>query len=57
MDVEEVDSLFASLNDRVEVVEAPNETEYGMQELISLDPNRFWVTFGSLVLQGSPRLD
>ena len=57
MDVEEVDSLFASLKDRVEVVEAPNETEYGMQELISLDPNRFWVTFGSLVLQGSPRLD
>jgi uncharacterized glyoxalase superfamily protein PhnB len=46
IDVEDVDALFASLKDRVEVVELPHDTEYGMREFVVRDPNRFWITFG-----------
>ena len=46
IDVEDVDALFASLKDRVEVVESPHDTEYGMREFIVRDPNRFWIIFG-----------
>jgi hypothetical protein len=46
VDVDDVDELFASLKDRVEVVEAPHDTHYGMRELIIRDLNRFWITFG-----------
>jgi uncharacterized glyoxalase superfamily protein PhnB len=46
VDVEDVDEVFASLRDRVEIVEAPHDTHYGMRELIVRDINRFWVTFG-----------
>jgi hypothetical protein len=46
VDVDEVDELFASLKDRVDVVEAPHDTHYGMRELIIRDLNRFWITFG-----------
>jgi uncharacterized glyoxalase superfamily protein PhnB len=46
VDVEDVDQLFASLQDRVEVVERPHDTHYGMREFIIRDLNRFWITFG-----------
>lgn len=46
VDAEDVDALFASVKDRVEVVESPHDTEYGMREFIIRDPNRFWITFG-----------
>jgi uncharacterized glyoxalase superfamily protein PhnB len=46
VDVANVDQLFMSLQDRVQVVEALHDTEYGMREFIIRDPNGFWVTFG-----------
>ena len=46
IDVDDVDALFASLKDRVEVIESPHDTEYGMREFIVRDPNQFWITFG-----------
>ncbi len=42
----DVDDLFETLKDRVDVVEAPHDTFYGMREFIIRDLNRFWVTFG-----------
>lgn len=44
--VENVDDLYQDLKDRVEVVETPHDTFYGMRELIIRDLNRFWITFG-----------
>ena len=44
--VDNVDSLFLLLKDKVEVVEEPHDTFYGMREFIIRDLNRFWVTFG-----------
>lgn len=44
--VENVDELFARIQDRVEVVEGLNDTFYGMREFIIRDLNRFWITFG-----------
>lgn len=41
-----VDDLYQRLKDRVEVVEEPHVTFYGMRELIIRDLNRFWITFG-----------
>lgn len=46
VDVDDVDQLYASLEGRVEIVEAPHDTHYGMRELIIRDLNRFWITFG-----------
>ena len=46
VDVEDVDELFATLKDRVDVVEFPHDTHYGMREFIIREPNRFWITFG-----------
>jgi hypothetical protein len=43
---DKVDDLYQRLKDRVEVVEAPHDTFYGMREFIIRDLNRFWVTFG-----------
>ena len=43
---DEVDDLFRRLKDRVEVVEGPHDTFYGMREFIIRDLNRFWLTFG-----------
>jgi len=34
------------LKDRVEVVEGPHDTFYGMREFIIRDINRLWITFG-----------
>ncbi len=41
-----VDDLYGRLKDRVEVVEGPHDTFYGMREFIIRDLNRFWMTFG-----------
>jgi len=41
-----VDDLHSRLRARVDVVEAPHDTFYGMREFIIRDPNRFWITFG-----------
>ena len=43
---QDVDGLYARLRDRVDVVETPHDTVYGMRELIIRDVNRFWITFG-----------
>lgn len=40
------DDIYKRLKDRVEVVEGPHDTFYGMRELIIRDLNRFWLTFG-----------
>jgi hypothetical protein len=41
-----VDEIYESLKDRVDVVEPPHDTFYGMREVIIRDLNRFWITFG-----------
>jgi len=41
-----VEDLYQSLKDRVEVFEGLHDTFYGMREFIIRDINRFWVTFG-----------
>ena len=41
-----VDDLYRSLKDRVEIVEGPHDAFYGMREFIIRDLNRFWITFG-----------
>jgi len=41
-----VDDLYRSLKDRVEIIEGPHDTFYRMREFIIRDLNRFWVTFG-----------
>jgi len=43
---DDVDGLYGKLKDRVEIVEPPHDTFYGMRELICRDLNRFWITFG-----------
>lgn len=42
---DKVDDLYSRLKDRVDVVEGPHDTFYGMRELIIRDLNRFWITF------------
>ena len=41
-----VDELYEGLKERVDVVEGPHDTFYGMREVIIRDFNRFWITFG-----------
>lgn len=48
-----VDDLYQSLKDRVDVVEGPHDTFYGMREFIFRDVNRFWITFGQAVDEAS----
>ncbi len=48
-----VDELYQRLKDRVDVVEAPHDTFYGMREFIFRDLNRFWITFGQPVDEAS----
>ena len=43
---DDIDGLYARLKDRVDVVEPPHDTFYGMREMIIRDLNRFWITFG-----------
>lgn len=45
-----VDELYSRLKDRVDIVEPPHDTFYGMRELIIRDLNRFWITFAQEVL-------
>jgi len=40
-----IDELYKTLKDRVDVVEGPHDTFYGMREFIIRDVNRFWMTF------------
>jgi hypothetical protein len=44
--VDDIDALHSSLRTRIELVEGPHDTEYGMREFTIRDPNRFWITFG-----------
>ena len=44
-----VDALYRSLKDRVQVVEKLHDAFYGMREFIIRDLNGFWVTFGQPV--------
>jgi hypothetical protein len=41
-----VDELYETLKDRVDVIDQPCDRFYGMRELIIRDLNRFWITFG-----------
>src|SRR5215472_16114312 len=41
-----VDHLYQQLKERVEIVERPHDTFYGVREFIIRDLNRFWITFG-----------
>jgi catechol 2,3-dioxygenase-like lactoylglutathione lyase family enzyme len=41
-----VDEIYARLKDRVDVIEGPHDTFYGMREVIIRDLNGFWITFG-----------
>ena len=43
---DDVDEIYSRLKDRVDVVEGPHDTFYGMREVIIRDLNRFWITFG-----------
>jgi uncharacterized glyoxalase superfamily protein PhnB len=43
---DDVDEVYERLKDRVEVIEGPHDTFYGMREVIIRDINRFWITFG-----------
>ena len=42
---DDVDEVYERLRDRVDVVEHPHDTFYGMREVIIRDLNRFWITF------------
>jgi uncharacterized glyoxalase superfamily protein PhnB len=46
---ENIDDLYRRLKDRVQVVEDPHDTFYGMREFIIRDINGFWVSFGQPV--------
>jgi len=41
-----VDEFFETIKNRVEIIEGPHDTFYGMREVIVRDLNRFWITFG-----------
>jgi catechol 2,3-dioxygenase-like lactoylglutathione lyase family enzyme len=43
---DDVDAVYAKLKDRVDVIEGPHNTFYGMREVIIRDLNGFWITFG-----------
>ena len=43
---DDVDAVYSKLKDRVEVIEEPHNTFYGMREVIIRDLNGFWITFG-----------
>lgn len=46
---DDVDNLYDRLKDRVEIIEGPDNTFYGMREIIIRDLNGFWITFGQQV--------
>ena len=43
---DDVDDLYRTLKDRVEIIEGLHDTFYRMREFIIRDLNGFWVTFG-----------
>ena len=45
---EGVDQLYDQLKEKVDVIERPHNTFYGMREFIFRDLNRFWITFGQV---------
>jgi len=53
----EIDALYERLKGRVDVVEAPHDTFYGMREFIIRDLNRFWITFGEPAASSGGRGD
>jgi uncharacterized glyoxalase superfamily protein PhnB len=46
IETDNVDDLYRRFKDRVQVVEGPHNTFYGMREFIVRDINGVWVTFG-----------
>jgi uncharacterized glyoxalase superfamily protein PhnB len=44
--VDGADELYRQMKDRVQVVEDPYDTFYGVREFIVRDNNGFWITFG-----------
>lgn len=44
--IDDVDSFYDRIKDRVEIVEGPHNMFYGMREIIVRDLNGFWITFG-----------
>ena len=46
IETDNVDDLYRRFKDRVQVVEGPHNTFYGMREFIIRDINGVWVTFG-----------
>ena len=46
---ENVDEVYRRFKDRVQIVEDPHDTFYGMREFIIRDFNGFWITFGQPV--------
>ena len=57
VETSEIDALYEKLKDRVDVVEAPHDTFYGMREFIIRDLNRFWITFGEPAASSGGRGD
>ena len=53
----DIDVLYERLKRRVDVVEAPHDTFYGMREFIIRDLNRFWITFGEPAASSAGRGD
>jgi uncharacterized glyoxalase superfamily protein PhnB len=47
--VDNVETIYDELRDRVEVVEGLHDTFYGHREFIIRDLNRFWMTFAQIV--------
>lgn len=43
---DDVDQIYERLKNRVDIIETPHDTFYGMREVILRDLNRFWITFG-----------
>jgi len=59
---EHVDALYERLRARVDVVEGPHDTFYGMREVTIRDVNGFWLTFGetsagALLMHGVAQAD
>jgi uncharacterized glyoxalase superfamily protein PhnB len=44
-----VDDVYGRLKNRVQVIEDPHDTFYGMREFTIRDINGFWVSFGQPV--------
>jgi uncharacterized glyoxalase superfamily protein PhnB len=42
---DDVDQIYERLKGRVDIIEPPHDTFYGMREVILRDVNRFWITF------------